>query len=93
MTTHSRSSSCYQKDSYIRTSSGRFRHFSLEFSTLALAALLAGCAVGPAYERPAVASASAWKEAPAAEGWLPAAPADALDRGEWWRLFGDEGLN
>ena len=60
---------------------------------LALAALLAGCAVGPTYERPAIASPSAWKEAPAAEGWLPAAPADALDRGEWWQLFNDAGLN
>jgi NodT family efflux transporter outer membrane factor (OMF) lipoprotein len=60
---------------------------------LALAVLLAGCAVGPKYEQPVVASPGAWKEAPAAEGWLPAAPADALDRGEWWRLFGDTGLN
>ena len=49
--------------------------------------------VGPTYERPAIASPSAWKEAPAAEGWLPAAPADALDRGEWWLLFNDAGLN
>ncbi|MDM0042683.1 efflux transporter outer membrane subunit [Variovorax sp. J22G21] len=62
-------------------------------TALALAALLAGCAVGPTYERPAIASPSAWKEAPAAEGWLPAAPADALDRGEWWQLFNDAGLN
>ena len=62
-------------------------------AALALAALLAGCAVGPTYERPAIASPSAWKEAPAAEGWLPAAPADALDRGEWWLLFNDAGLN
>jgi NodT family efflux transporter outer membrane factor (OMF) lipoprotein len=60
---------------------------------LALAVLLAGCAVGPAYERPVQASPSAWKEAKAVDGWLPAAPADALDRGEWWKLFGDTGLN
>ena len=33
------------------------------------------------------------EEAPAAEGWLPAAPADLLDRGPWWQLFGDAGLN
>lgn len=25
--------------------------------------------------------------------WLPAAPADALDRGPWWELFGDAELN
>ncbi|MET0542582.1 MAG: efflux transporter outer membrane subunit [Variovorax sp.] len=62
-------------------------------AVLALAALLAGCTVGPTYQRPDIASPSAWKEAPAAEGWLPAAPADALDRGEWWKLFGDTGLD
>ena len=61
--------------------------------TLALAAVLAGCAVGPVYERPLAAVPAAWKEAPAAEGWLPAAPADLLDRGPWWQLFGDAGLN
>ncbi|MEJ8855311.1 efflux transporter outer membrane subunit [Variovorax robiniae] len=60
---------------------------------LALAVLLAGCAVGPTYEKPAIASPDTWKEARAAEGWVPAAPADTLDRGEWWKLFGDEGLN
>jgi outer membrane protein TolC len=37
----------------------------------------------------------AYKEATTAAGatWLPAAPADAFARGEWWRLFGDEDLN
>jgi NodT family efflux transporter outer membrane factor (OMF) lipoprotein len=60
---------------------------------LAAAASLSACAVGPAYERPAMASPAAWKEAPAAEGWLPAAPADAADRGAWWRRFGDPGLD
>ncbi|CAN7346492.1 efflux transporter outer membrane subunit [Variovorax sp. LjRoot290] len=60
---------------------------------LALAALLSGCAIGPAYEQPSTSQPPAWKEAAAAEGWLPAAPADALDRGEWWKLFGDAGLD
>nr|WP_231973600.1 efflux transporter outer membrane subunit [Variovorax sp. HW608] len=60
---------------------------------LALAAVLAGCAVGPEYVRPEAPSPAAWKSAPAAEGWLPAAPADALDRGEWWKLFGDPTLD
>ncbi|MEJ8824225.1 efflux transporter outer membrane subunit [Variovorax humicola] len=63
------------------------------FGAVAVAVLLAGCAVGPTYERPVQASPSMWKEAPAVEGWLPAAPADALDRGEWWKLFGDTTLN
>jgi NodT family efflux transporter outer membrane factor (OMF) lipoprotein len=55
--------------------------------------LLAGCAVGPRYERPDRRRLPAWKEQKTAEGWLPAAPADALDRGEWWKLFGDATLD
>ena len=69
------------------------RRLALTTSALALAAALAGCAIGPAYERPVVALPGAWKEAPAAAGWLQARPADALDRGEWWQLFGDAGLS
>ncbi|RRH92254.1 efflux transporter outer membrane subunit [Variovorax beijingensis] len=62
-------------------------------SALVLAALLAGCAVGPAYQVPSAALPAGWKEQKTAEGWLPAAPADALDRGEWWKLFGDATLD
>ncbi|RYF76214.1 MAG: efflux transporter outer membrane subunit [Comamonadaceae bacterium] len=62
-------------------------------AVLVLSALIAGCAIGPAYERPRVEAPTAWKEAPAAEGWVPAAPADALDRGAWWQLFGDAALD
>jgi len=69
------------------------RCWVFKVTALALAAALAGCAVGPAYVRPAVVSPTVWKEAPAAAGWLQAVPADALDRGEWWQLFGDAGLN
>lgn len=70
-------------------------HSSLVRSTVAVAALalLAGCAVGPAYERPETPAPATWKEAPVAEGWSPAVPADALERGEWWKLFNDQGLN
>jgi NodT family efflux transporter outer membrane factor (OMF) lipoprotein len=55
-----------------------------------LALLASGCAVGPDYQRPATASVSSFKEA---EGWVPAAPADALERGPWWSLFGDPVLD
>jgi len=59
-----------------------------------LAALLAGCSVAPRYQVPDTALPAGYKEVPAAaDGWLPAAPADALDRGPWWTLFGDETLN
>jgi NodT family efflux transporter outer membrane factor (OMF) lipoprotein len=54
------------------------------------AALLAGCAVGPTYHRPAVAAPVAFKEAP---GWKAAAPAEAAPRGPWWEVFGDPELN
>ena len=56
----------------------------------ALAVALGGCAVGPDYQRPATPDISQFKEA---QGWVPAAPADALERGPWWQLFGDSVLN
>ncbi|MGV8805361.1 MAG: efflux transporter outer membrane subunit [Polaromonas sp.] len=55
-----------------------------------LALALGGCAVGPTYQRPAAPDVSSFKEA---EGWAPAAPADALERGPWWQLFGDPVLD
>ena len=56
----------------------------------AMALLATGCAVGPEYKRPATADVSTFKEA---EGWVPAAPADALERGPWWSLFDDPVLD
>ena len=55
-----------------------------------LAVALGGCAVGPAYQRPATPDISSFKEA---AGWVAAAPADALERGPWWSLFGDPVLD
>lgn len=63
------------------------------FALLPLAAavlLLGGCAVGPAYERPSTPEVSRYK---AADGWVLAAPADALERGPWWQLFNDPVLD
>ncbi|NNG22144.1 efflux transporter outer membrane subunit [Telluria aromaticivorans] len=66
-------------------------HLRLRLTLIALAAsLLAGCAVGPAYQRPTTPEPAAFKEM---QGWVPAAPADALERGPWWQLFGDADLN
>jgi NodT family efflux transporter outer membrane factor (OMF) lipoprotein len=61
-------------------------------STLAAAALacLAGCSVSPVYERPTAPEPVAYKEL---QGWVPAAPADALERGPWWSLFKDPVLD
>jgi NodT family efflux transporter outer membrane factor (OMF) lipoprotein len=67
--------------------------FTLHLSAVTVAAMmlaLAGCAVGPDYKTPTTADVSTFKEA---EGWVPAAPADALERGPWWRLFNDPVLD
>jgi multidrug efflux system outer membrane protein len=61
--------------------------------------LLAGCAVGPNYQRPPALGTNAM---PAAffgatstnlEAWKPAQPSAHLPRGSWWELFGDPELN
>lgn len=72
----------------------------------AVSALLAGCAIGPDYQRPQGALPTAFAEAPQATA-ASAAPGDAdaasesaasasaatLVQKEWWTLFGDETLN
>ena len=65
---------------------------------LLLLTLLAGCTVGPKYDRPSAPSAPAYKEATASDGtevagWKPAQPDDAAIRGNWWELFNDPQLN
>jgi NodT family efflux transporter outer membrane factor (OMF) lipoprotein len=60
-------------------------------SALALLLLLGGCAVGPTYERPSAPVSSSYKEIP--PGWVEAKPSDAIDRGEWWKLFNDPVLD
>lgn len=75
----------------------------LAHSLLALAALTAGCTVGPAYVRPSVPTSAAYKEQPppsitpaaatAAGIWNRARPADRLPRARWWEVFGDPALN
>jgi len=57
---------------------------------LAAALAVAGCAAGPDYKRPAVDLPVAWKlEAP----WRTGTPADAADKGDWWKAFGDPQLD
>ncbi|MBI4341901.1 MAG: efflux transporter outer membrane subunit [Candidatus Omnitrophica bacterium] len=62
----------------------------------ALAALVAGCAVGPNYRRPALEAPAAWKEAQQTADpslWQDARPQDAQPRGAWWEVFNDPELN
>ncbi|APA67700.1 efflux transporter outer membrane subunit [Janthinobacterium sp. 1_2014MBL_MicDiv] len=68
----------------------RLRRHVLSLATAAAFVLLAGCAVSPAYDVPTAAAPQAFKEA---AGWQPAVPADTLERGPWWTLFGDAQLN
>ncbi len=52
---------------------------------------LAGCAVGPTYQTPAIETPAAFKEGQGE--WVRAVPADTLERGPWWELFNDAELN
>jgi len=64
--------------------------FRRTYCLLALSIALAGCAVGPDYQRPDIDTPAAFKQA---DGWKAAVPADALERGAWWELYGDGELN
>ena len=56
---------------------------------MAAAALLSGCAVGPAYVKPVLDLPVSWStQAP----WRVAQPADAQTKGSWWTLFEDADL-
>ncbi|WP_229474274.1 efflux transporter outer membrane subunit [Pseudoduganella lurida] len=63
------------------------------FALAAIAALSAGCAVGPKYEVPTSAANTVPATFKEQQGWTQAAPADALERGPWWTLFGDPVLD
>jgi NodT family efflux transporter outer membrane factor (OMF) lipoprotein len=58
--------------------------------TLFLLLLLAGCAVGPDYQKPDAPAASEFKEL---DGWRAALPRDAAPKGSWWTVFGDAELD
>ncbi|MDB5894332.1 MAG: transporter [Rhodoferax sp.] len=74
-----------------------FPHLTRPALTALLAALvLAGCATAPAIDPVAIAAApAAFKETTATNGgqWVQAAPAEARDRGNWWRAFNDPALD
>jgi NodT family efflux transporter outer membrane factor (OMF) lipoprotein len=62
--------------------------------------LLAGCRVGPVYNRPAAsaqAPPAAYKETPSeaqdAGDWKVAQPQDAMLRGKWWEIYNEPELN
>lgn len=57
---------------------------------LGSAALLLGCAAGPAYVKPNLDLPSTWQlDAP----WREAQPSDSLAKGAWWERFNDRDLS
>jgi NodT family efflux transporter outer membrane factor (OMF) lipoprotein len=57
--------------------------------TLGLLTLLAGCMVGPDYQRPPAPVPADYKE----DGWKPAEPKDATRRDDWWSIYNDPVLD
>src|ERR1035438_5978285 len=67
---------------------------------LTLLLVLAGCAVGPNYQRPSAPAPPAFKEQPPvnfkeaeAAGWKVSQPGDAFAKGRWWEIYNDAALN
>lgn len=67
--------------------------YALYLVASAVSAVAALPTVGPDYTRPAVTAPAAYRDADSPNTWKTAEPADALARGEWWKLFGDSTLN
>jgi NodT family efflux transporter outer membrane factor (OMF) lipoprotein len=51
---------------------------------------LISCAIGPNYSREPAPVPTEYKEL---KGWKRANPSDGLDRGDWWRIYKDRGLD
>jgi len=75
----------------------RTRNCSMKLGYLLAAGLgvaaMSGCTPGPAYVRPSVTTPAQYKEGKPPQGWLAAQPDDAVERGEWWKVFGDPKLD
>ncbi len=64
----------------------------MRFSLLTCVAglALAGCMVGPDYQRPDAPAPAAFKEL---QGWKPSQPADTAEKGDWWAVYHDPDLD
>jgi len=71
---------------------------------LGILSLLAGCKVGPNYQRPDAPPPPGYKEGGSAGAvvpppnpnggtWKPASPSDGMLRGKWWEIYQDPQLN
>ncbi|MBI3196466.1 MAG: efflux transporter outer membrane subunit [Rhodospirillales bacterium] len=54
---------------------------------------VAGCLVGPDYQRPPPATAPTAEFKEGGIDFRPAVPRDAVDRGPWWQIYGDPSLD
>ncbi|WP_309109541.1 efflux transporter outer membrane subunit [Pseudomonas sp. Q2-TVG4-2] len=68
----------------------RLKYTLRPLAIVVMAISLGACTLGPDYQRPELPIATEFKQA---EGWKAATPADALQRGDWWALYGDTELN
>lgn len=68
----------------------RAEHCFRKFGWMLVTLMLAGCAVGPDYQRPVVDVGAQYR---AVAGWTPARPADDVLPTDWWRLFNDAALD
>jgi NodT family efflux transporter outer membrane factor (OMF) lipoprotein len=64
----------------------------LKFALLGALAL-AGCKVGPNYKAPAMPAPPAFSDDGHNGDWAAAKPADGVDRGDFWSIYGDAELN
>jgi NodT family efflux transporter outer membrane factor (OMF) lipoprotein len=81
-----------------RAKSQTNRGYRLLYRTCAFSVLLiAGCTVGPKYQKPSAPVSAIYKENPAnfpdQQVWKVADPQEAMLRGKWWEIFNDPELN
>ena len=62
----------------------------MKYTPVVMALLLAGCTVGPDYQRPRAPMSQHYKEA---KGWQQATPQDQDNKGEWWAVYHDATLD
>ncbi len=78
---------CQTERKDVKSSNRWISFFSAAF---ALPLLLAGCTVGPKYQRPTAQIPPAYKEN---KDWKVATPQDATVREKWWEVYNDPQLN
>ena len=71
---------------------------SISLAAASCLLLMAGCTVGPHYQKPVADTPAAFKELTPADykntdGWKVAQPKDDALRGKWWEIFNDPQLN